>query len=256
MFETVVPEAVVPRSRKLFYQSLPFSLAIHGLVAGAALTANVWTIEFPKDSPRMFAMYSLVEPPPPPPPPPPPLVPRRATPVAPRAVPVKMPLVAPPFIPDEIPVVSNLPEPEPVILPVVTETAPPAPAGVEGGIEGGEVGGTIGGIQAQPLPELIKIERDLPLPMASVSQEFPQYPEYARTRGWEDTLVVRYIIGKNGRVKDVSVIKAPMREDFSRAALEAIRHWRFQPFRDEKGEAKEVVHELTVEFKIFRKAAR
>jgi TonB family protein len=132
--------------------------------------------------------------------------------------------------------------------------------GTEGGIEGGEVGGDIGGIigglQAQPLPDLVKIERDLPLPMGSVSQEFPTYPEFAKSRGWEDSLVVRYVIDKRGKVKEVTVITPPVREEFARAAVDAIRHWRFHPFKDENGEAKEVVHELTVEFKIVRSKRR
>jgi protein TonB len=135
--------------------------------------------------------------------------------------------------------------------------------GVEGGVEGGEEGGVIGGIVAgivsnmkpkpQPLPEIVEIERDAPLPMGSVSQDFPVYPEFARTRGWEDSLVVRYTIGKDGKVKQVTVIRPPERDDFRRAALEAIKYWRFHPFRDPaNGEAKEVVHELTVEFRIVR----
>ncbi|HEX2123625.1 MAG TPA: energy transducer TonB, partial [Thermoanaerobaculia bacterium] len=165
-------------------------------------------------------------------------------------------LVAPTVIPDLIPLVVDLPEPPevPVVQTVSTDTAPAG--GVEGGIEGGEIGGVVGGIEAQPLPDLVKIERDEPLPMGSVSQEYPQYPEHARTRGWEDVVVVRYIIGRNGKVREVTVIQPPAREDFARAAVDAIRHWRFHPFRDVNGEAKEVVHELTVEFKIYRKAGK
>ncbi|HKR64367.1 MAG TPA: energy transducer TonB, partial [Thermoanaerobaculia bacterium] len=87
----------------------------------------------------------------------------------------------------------------------------------------------------------------------AISQDFPPYPEYALSRGWQDQLVVRYLIGKDGRVKEVTVIEPPERSEFTRVALSTIRHWRFHPFRDEKGEPKEVMHELTVQFKIARR---
>ena len=73
---------------------------------------------------------------------------------------------------------------------------------------------------------------------------------------WEDTLVVRYTIGKDGRVKTVEVIKPPERSEFTREALGKIRHWRFHPYIGENGEPKEVTHELTVEFRIVRKGRR
>lgn len=253
MFETVVPEITARRSRKLLYETLPLSLAVHALALATALAVNLWTVAFPQQSPKLFAAYSLTATPPPPPPPPPP--PKPAGEIQPRPVVAKMPLVAPAFIPDEIPVVTApLPDDDPT---------PPAAAsseGVEGGIEGGVaggliggvIGGTLGGLLDAPAPEVIEIRRDDPLPMGAISQEFPAYPEFARSRGIEDTLVVRYVIGKDGRIKNVSVIKPPQIEDFTRATLGTIRHWRFHPFRDEKGEPREVVHELTVEFRIKR----
>lgn len=262
MFETVVPEAVgAKRSRRLLYETLPLSLALHALMAAGAVGATIWNVEFPGQSPKQYTAYSLAESPPPPPPPPPPPAPKPAAtqPVV-KPIALKLPLMAPAFIPDEIPVVREVEEaPVPVQEVPSTDTAGQT-GGTEGGIEGGEVGGQIGGalggIKAQPLPDLVKIERDLPLPMATVAQEFPAYPEFAKSRGWEDTLVVRYVIDKRGKVKEVTVVTPPQREEFSRAAIDAIRHWRFQPFKDENGEPKEVVHELTVEFKIVRSRRR
>ena len=259
MFETVVPEHVRPRSRKVFYETLPVSLAIHAIAAGAILVGATWNVEFPDQSPKMFMSYSLVEPPPPPPPPPAPPTPRKA-PVVPTLKPVvaKMPLVAPTIIPDLIPevvpMVEEAPQPvEPIASPVGE------PQGVEGGVEGGEIGGTTGGVtgglKTLPLPDTVFFERDAPLPMPAVAQEFPQYPEHALTRGWQDVLVVRYIIDKKGRVREVTVLQHPEREDFTRATVNKIKHWRFQPFKDDKGKLKEVVHELTVEFKIVRRAS-
>jgi len=254
MFETVVPEAVAPRSRRLFYETLPLSLAAHAVAAAAILVAQTWTVQFPSQSPKLYAAYSLIaDPPPPPPPPPPPLARPVATPT-PRPAAEKMPFVAPNVIPDTIPVVETV-EYEDVPAPA---TGPAGDAGgAEGGVEGGEiggvVGGVIGGLPAAPEPEVIEIKRDDPLPMGAISQEFPQYPEYARSRGWQDELVVRYVIGKDGRVKEVTVIRQPERKEFARETVSTIRHWRFHPYRDERGNPKEVVHELTVQFRIARK---
>lgn len=248
MFETVVPETVAPRSRRLQYETLPVSLTLHSVVAASLLLATIWNAEFPRMPPKMYAAYSLAEPPPPPPPPPPLPATKR---VLPQIRPVRLPDVAPTVIPDTIP--------DPVEPPV--EVAAADVEGVAGGIEGGEEGGVVGGIPDSvviepppppPAPAILEVARDAPLPMGAISQDFPTYPEFARTRGWQDELVVRYLIGKDGRVKDVSVIRPPDRDEFVRPTVSAIRHWRFHPFRDDKGAPKEVVHELTVQFKIAR----
>jgi protein TonB len=257
MFETVVPEIVAPRSRRLLLETLPVALAFHALAGGALILGAVWNVTLPEQSPKLYVAYSLLEvPTPPPPPPPPPAAPKRVPQPEVRAVPVKMPLVAPTIIPDTIPLV--LPEPP---APQV-EVAAPAPAdggvagGEEGGVKtgesGGEIGGTIGGI-ALPKPVMVEIQRDEPLPMRAVAKEFPPYPEYARTRGIEDTLVVRYIIGKDGYVKEVGIVRPPSLQDFASTTLSTIRHWRFQPYRDPDGQLREVSHELTVEFRLSRR---
>lgn len=255
MFETVVPETVSPRRRSVFFATLPVSIAVHVFAVAAAVFSATWNVAFPSASPKLYAAYSLTASPPPPPPPPPP--PRRTGPAESQPHAIRMPLVAPAVIPDLIPEVRAEPagprEP-------VAEPAAPASDGVEGGVDGGVeggvigglIGGTVGGLIGGPAPDVVHIRRDEPLPVGAISQEYPAYPEYARSRGWEDTLVVRYVIGKDGRVKDVSVVSPPEREEFIRPTLNTIRHWRFHPLRDENGEPKEVSHELTVEFRIKR----
>ncbi|HYC91571.1 MAG TPA: hypothetical protein VEO54_20295, partial [Thermoanaerobaculia bacterium] len=180
MFETVVPETVAPRSRKLLYETLPVSVALHVLAGGAVLVGTVWNVVFPEHSPRMYAAYQLAAaPPPPPPPPPPPLVKAQVVSQA-RAVPVKMPFVAPTIIPDEIPIVEAAPVPL-TDLPVVPLADDAGLAGgLEGGIEGGEVGGEIGGViggvaPPPPLvnPNQVEIKRDDPLPLGVIMQEYP-----------------------------------------------------------------------------------
>src|SRR4051794_39089489 len=113
MFETVAPEITRRRSRLILYESLPVSLAVHGVAIGIAVVIAVWNVTFPKQSPRFVRAYQLVTIPDPPPPPPPP-APPKLTPVTQTLAPAKMPEnVAPTIIPDQIPVVLNeLPKPE------------------------------------------------------------------------------------------------------------------------------------------------
>src|SRR5258708_9467075 len=71
MFETVVPEIAKSRSRRVFYETLPVSIALHVIVIAACVVGVLWNVVFPSQSPRLIRAYSLVSIPPPPPPPPP-----------------------------------------------------------------------------------------------------------------------------------------------------------------------------------------
>jgi len=254
MFETVVPERVSPRSRKLFYEMLPLSLTIHACAAAAMIVSANWNVTFPLHSPKLYSAFALSDAPlPPPPPPPPPATRGQVIPRA-RAVVARMPEVAPTIIPDEIPIVEDVLDAPFVSEPVATPDA--RAGGVKGGVKGGELGGDLGGTigsVAPPSPPIIEVQRDAALPVGSIDQEFPVYPDFYLKRGVQDSLVVRYLIGKDGRIKEVSVIRPPEHEDFARETLAKIRHWRFHPYIDEHGEPKEVSHELTVEFKIAKR---
>ena len=60
---------------------------------------------------------------------------------------------------------------------------------------------------------------------------------------------MRYIIGKNGRVREVVVLDHPQFPEFEQATVKAIRHWRFKPYKVD-GVPQEVIHELTIFFKL------
>src|SRR5262245_3654167 len=92
MFESVVPETVVRRSRRILYETLPVSLTVHAAAIAGALLSSVWTVAFPDQSPRMILAYSLTRlPDPPPPPPPPPAAQPASVPVKPQALPKPAP---------------------------------------------------------------------------------------------------------------------------------------------------------------------
>src|SRR5229473_3735029 len=120
MFETVAPKAFQTRSRRVFYQTLPISIAVHLVGIGAGLVAVFWNVAFPTQSPKMYVAYNLTQvPEPPPPPPPPPKVepPKPVLPLSQLAPPPPPPtqIVAPTVIPDVIPdVAPPQATPEPV----------------------------------------------------------------------------------------------------------------------------------------------
>jgi protein TonB len=257
MFESVAPETFTPRSRKVLYETLPVSIAIHVAVAAAVVLGATWNVVFPTQSPRMAMMYNLEELPTPPPPPPPPAPPKRV-PVQQVQVPIPKEPVAPTIIPDEIPTVL----PQTPMMPDVNTVE--VPNGVEGGVEGGVVGGAVEGVIGGEIggvvggdvgsigttpPDTVVVKRDMPLPTAPMSMVYPAYPNEARIRGWEDMVVVRYLIGKDGRIKNVTVLSKPEREIFEQITVKAIRNWRFRPYKKD-GVPQEVVHELTIYFRL------
>lgn len=256
MFETVAPETVAPRSRKLWYESLPVSIVAHASLGVMILVATTWDVSFPKDSPRMHMQYSLEEMPTPPPPPPAPAPRQQAAPKPVDLKPVKLDeIVAPTIIPDEIPDVQVMQPVEHSVgegtggAPLVQGWTGPAGEGegVGPGVEGGVEGGV--GEELPPNTVVIKRHQQLPMSMTPMSMVYPFYPDEARLRGWEDAVTVRYVIGRDGRVKSVEVLEPPQRPVFEKTVVKAISHWRFRPLMKD-GVAQEVIHELVVYFKL------
>jgi TonB family protein len=179
--------------------------------------------------------------------------------VAPKPVdlkPVKLnEIVAPTIIPDEIPDVPIMEAVEHSVgegtggSPLVQGWT--GPAGEGEGTEPGVPGGVEGGVGEELPPNTVVVKRhqQLPMSMTPMSMVYPFYPDEARLRGWEDAVTVRYVIGRDGRVKSVEVLEPPQREIFQKTVVKAISHWRFRPLIKE-GVAQEVIHELVVYFKL------
>ena len=262
MFESVAPETFVPRNRKVFYESLPASIAAHAALAITLLVAGVWEVTFPSDSPRLYTSYSIALEPTPPPPPP---APSPQAQVAPKpaakqeTVTAPQEIVAPTIIPEEIPIVEPMAavegsvgegEPGEAVVKGWIGGGEPQGAGDSSGAPTGQPGGVEGGIgEGPPNTLIVKRHQRLPTVMTPMSMVYPFYPEEARVRGWEDAVAVRYVIGKDGRVKSVEVIEKPEREVFQKSVVHAIRHWRFRPLV-KAGVPQEVIHELVIYFKL------
>ncbi len=77
----------------------------------------------------------------------------------------------------------------------------------------------------------------------------PIYPQAMRDAGAEGIVPLGALIGVDGRVSSVRVIGANAHPDFARAAVEAVRQWRFSPTLL-NGDAVEVFMNVTVRFSL------
>src|SRR5204862_7417753 len=110
--------------------------------------------------------------------------------------------------------------------------AQPASIGIAGGIEDGGTGGVAHGIVGgMPVSEdgRVHFGRDAPLPLHVVKRVYPDYPEDQRLAGLQDTVVIRYIIGTDGWIKDLDILQHAKQKAFDDATIRALREWRFKP---------------------------
>ena len=111
-----------------------------------------------------------------------------------------------------------------------------AAGGVLGGVAGGKVGGRVGGRPGGSGDDVWSIDQ-VAVPPKLVDGAPPQYPPMARARGQEGVVVVQAIIDRRGTVESDSLEIVQSRPPFDAAALAAFRQWRFEPGRDDSGQA-------------------
>ncbi|MGJ7904210.1 energy transducer TonB [Lysobacter sp. 1R34A] len=85
------------------------------------------------------------------------------------------------------------------------------------------------------------------LPLAAGNPE-PRYPSGALRRGEGGTVVLRVNVGADGKPEEVEVARHSGSRELDRAALVAVRDWRFRPATRDGREVASVV-EQPVEFK-------
>lgn len=107
---------------------------------------------------------------------------------------------------------------------------PADPAGMEGGYD-----------VPQPLPP--KAEPPKPLP----GNRTPEFPALAKAEGRTDTVILKLVIGSNGLVLDVQVLRGS--EPFVTAAVEAVKTWRYKPAQAD-GKPISVFHIVKIPFRI------
>lgn len=83
----------------------------------------------------------------------------------------------------------------------------------------------------------------------------PTYPQLARLRGYQGVVVLFVEVLVDGRVGQVGIRRSAGHEILDRAALEAVRSWRFEPGRKE-GRTVEMSVEVPVRFVLNEYSAR
>jgi TonB family protein len=78
-------------------------------------------------------------------------------------------------------------------------------------------------------------------------QEMPEYPELAMQNNLQGTVLLRAVVGKDGRVQDILLISGPPM--LASAVLDAVRKWRYKPYY-RNGEPVEVETQIKVDFSI------
>jgi len=110
---------------------------------------------------------------------------------------------------------------------------------VEGGIPGGVVGGVLGGSVVREIPPPPQSSPPPPHrppirtggnihPPALVIRVDPIYPPLAVQALITGTVILEATVDENGNVTDVRVLR-PVNAMLDRAALDAVRQWRYEP---------------------------
>jgi protein TonB len=77
----------------------------------------------------------------------------------------------------------------------------------------------------------------------------PRYPEAARRRGIEGTVLLKVRVTEQGRVEAVQVERSAGYSELDESATEAVQRWRFEPAR-RSGEPVAVWVLIPVEFRL------
>jgi periplasmic protein TonB len=242
--QSMVVSRLEPRSRLVL---LPVVATLHAAVLTAAMVAAVWNVSLPSTPPQMRELWvpALAVALPPPPPPPPAAAPaaQRSEPAVEQLAPITTPVET------SIEALPSRPAGE------VSETGSDSEDGLEGGQKGGVRDGIIGSVRANPVIEHQPTPRVLPVrPGGGVSTPVnlvriePTYPELAKKIGVQGLVVIECVIARDGSVRDPKIVRGahPL---LDKAALEAVRQWKFAPGR--MGERPvDVLFTLTVSFEL------
>jgi protein TonB len=135
------------------------------------------------------------------------------------------------------PLAFTVPPPKPVLvanaplLPVADST-PAEPAASVGG-DAGRFATHVGAVGAGAGPtngvvQTVALVRARPDYAHSPP---PPYPETARLRGWQGTVVLAVDVQPDGSAREIGIVKSSGHRTLDEASVEAVRGWRFHPAR-------------------------
>jgi len=175
---------------------------------------------------------SQAEPPPPPPPPPPPKPPEPPKPVEP-------PKTVQPVLTPALPVAS--PEPPAVLsAPTAAPTAPAVPAAAPAPPPP----------PAPPAPPAPPPPAKVELPSSKADYLHnppPDYPRMSKRLGEQGRVVVKVLIGEDGRAQKVELLTTSGFERLDKSAMEAAMRWRYVPGK-RGGVAEAMWYQVPIQF--------
>ena len=205
-----------------------FALVGAGVAVGALVAAflSMGIIAAKPRHETLTAVHLSTDLAPPPPPPPQAAQPRPQSPLQPAS-----PVVAPPppiNLPAPAPAIATAPAPAPVIVAAPAapaSSAAPAPA-------------------APPAPQ-VATGRDLTSNLVDATP--PRYPVDSRRAREQGTVVLNVTVGLDGRVAEIGLSRSSGFDRLDRAALAAVKHWRWTPTR-QNGQAMMVQGLVSIPF--------
>lgn len=226
MFDVVAGTRIMEPRRPLL--PVVVTTTAHLFIVGAFIVVPLlYVTEQLPEVPTMLAFVAAAPSPPPPSPPPvrPLVQPAKASPPSPAA---SDRMVAPIDVPEQI-------EPE---TGGEDQFDGGSFDGVEGGVPGGVVGGIVGGLPDVPPPpppppppaprKVVRIGGQLQAPDL-VKRVEPEYPGFAVSAGIQGVVILEATVDESGEVIDVKVLRSlPL---LDRAAVAAVRQWRYSPLR-------------------------
>lgn len=127
----------------------------------------------------------------------------------------------------EEPPVPPRPSPFTIVPPqVVSSSERFVPNKIPPVLASGEQGPGPAGPPGEPIFDVVGLDRE---PRARV-QISPEYPFEAKRTGLNGEVLVTFVVGADGAVRDARVVRSDHRE-FENAALRAVMKWRFEPGR-------------------------
>jgi protein TonB len=126
------------------------------------------------------------------------------------------------------------------------------------GGEGGSAGGSAGDLPFSPSPALPIGDEELGRgealemwqvedPPKQVRSVDPEYPPMARRMGVEGSVVIRYLVGQDGRVEQMKVLEGP--ELLREASLHAVGQFVYEPVSD-RGRRRKVWMRQVITFRL------
>jgi protein TonB len=236
-----------PRDSKSRATTLGVSVVAHIALIALVVLIPILTYDSlpaPGEAARAFfaAPRDVAAPPPPPPPPPAGARAIAKAPAAPAIPETQSKFLSPTEVPDTV-------DPEKGIDIGAGEPGG-VPGGVEGGVPGGVPGGIVGGMPTPPpptlAPKVVRVGGQIKSPEL-IYRVPPEYPELAVQARLAAIVIVEALVGLDGRVKSVTVLRgAPL---FDEPAVAAVKQWRYKPLLL-NGMPTEFLLTATVKFRI------